>query len=328
MNATSLLVPLYRRGYQVSADLVMTAGLVVVTWLTVFLPIVRDTPLRVPFGVLLVLVLPGYAVLSALFPGVDRSATAPRTSNRGQLDGADRVLLAVALSLALTVVVGLSLSVTPWGFTVVPTTLALGVVTLACCLVGAARRARLFPQDRAPSLLSGVFDHISVAFSAVPRRTRLLNVLIVCGVVVAAGSIAYAAAVPNPTAPFSEFYVLSDSGAADPTTQGYDLTPGEDTTLRVGIVNNERTTVDYTVVVVAQQVAVEDGTERVVAQTELDRFSYRIVPGKTREFDHTVAAETEIGASQRVAYLLYKRTPPAFPAADTAYRHLFVTVGS
>ncbi len=332
MNATRPFAPLRRREGDIPVDLAVVVSLVVVAWGTVFLPVVEGTPLRFVFGPLLVLFLPGYALVAALFPGADETPSTSLASARfrsaTRLDGTDRVLLAVALSIALTVLVGLLLSLTQWGFTVVPTTLTLGVVTLVCCLVGAVRRARLSTDERFAPSLSAVHDLTDEAFSAAPRRTRLLNVLIVCGVVVAAGSIVYAAAAPNPTAPFSEFYVLSDSGTADPTTQGYDLTPGEDTTLRVGIVNNERTTVDYTVVIVAQQVTVEDGTERVVAQTELDRFSYRSVPGETREFDHTVAAETDIGVSQRVAYLLYKRTPPAFPTAETAYRHLFVTVGS
>lgn len=328
MNAMSILAPLHRRGYVVPVDLAATAGLVVLAWSTAFLPVVRETPLRIPFGAFLVLFLPGYALLAALFPRVKSPLATSETPKPDRLDGGDRVLLAIALSIALTALTGLFLSATQWGFTVVPTALTLGGLTLACCLVGGVRRARLPPADRFSLSLSVVSDATEAAFVNAPRRTRLLNVLLVCGVVVAAGSIAYAAAVPNPTEPFSEFYLLSETGGTEPTTQGYALVPGTSATFRVGVVNHEGTPVDYTVVAVAQQVTVDEGVERVVAQTELERLSLRVAPGETREVSHTIAAETDLSPNQRVAYLLYKRVPPAFPTADTAYRHLFVTVDS
>jgi uncharacterized membrane protein len=332
MNTPSLFAPLRRRGYDLPIDLTVVVSLTVVAWGAVFLPLVRDTPLRLGLGVLLVLFLPGYALLAALYPGaggtIPASLTGAHSHSNARLDGLDRLLLAVALSLALTVVVAMLLSVSRWGFTVVPTTLALGVVTLACCIVAAVRRARLPPEDRftlRPSAVSALTD---AAFVDAPRRTRLLNVLVVCGVVVAGASIAYAAVAPSPTAPFSEFYLLSVGSAAEPTTQGYDIIPGSDITFRVGVVNHERAIVDYTVVVLAQQLAVEGETERVVAQTELDRIRLRVAPGETREVDHTIPAEADLSGSQRVAYLLHRSSPPAFPTADSAYRSLYVTVDS
>jgi uncharacterized membrane protein len=325
MNATSLLEPLSRRGAVVPPDLAATVVLVVLAWSAVLLPVVSETPLRLVFAPLLVLFLPGYALLAALFPGVDGPLSTNTASATNRLDGLDRLLLAVATSIALTVLVGMVLSVTAWGFTTVATTLALGLLAVVCSLVAAVRRGRLSSTGRFSADGSAVVATARAALVTAPLRTRLLNVLIVCGVVLAAGSIGYAAANPHPTEPFSEFYLLSEAPGG-PTTQGYDLVPGTNETFRVGVVNHEGRTVDYTVVVVAQQVAVEGGAERVVAQTELDRVAFPVAADGTREFEHTISAETDLDESQRVAYLLYTRPPPAFPGVDTAYRHLFVTV--
>lgn len=61
-----LLVPRPLR--RLPADLVAVVFLIVVTNITVFAPILEETPLRVVFGLVFVLFLPGYAFIAALFP--------------------------------------------------------------------------------------------------------------------------------------------------------------------------------------------------------------------------------------------------------------------
>lgn len=50
------------------ADLAVTVGLTCLTVIVVLAPIIRETPLRVVFGLPFVLFLPGYAFIAALFP--------------------------------------------------------------------------------------------------------------------------------------------------------------------------------------------------------------------------------------------------------------------
>ncbi|MFD1570491.1 DUF1616 domain-containing protein [Halorubrum laminariae] len=64
------------------ADLAAVVGLTLLTLLTVFLPVINETPLRVVFGIAFVLFLPGYAFVAALFPeaGPPPQATEPASS--------------------------------------------------------------------------------------------------------------------------------------------------------------------------------------------------------------------------------------------------------
>jgi len=58
-------------------------GLVALTNLAVFLPVVRETPLRIVLGLPLVLFLPGYALIAALFPEAGESPMDPDVTDDG-----------------------------------------------------------------------------------------------------------------------------------------------------------------------------------------------------------------------------------------------------
>jgi uncharacterized membrane protein len=85
--------------------------------------------IRLLFGLPLALVLPGYALTAALFPG---PAPGP----------AERIALILGISLASLAVVGLALNVTAPGLTATTWTAALATLTLAAVLLAVRRRKR------------------------------------------------------------------------------------------------------------------------------------------------------------------------------------------
>jgi uncharacterized membrane protein len=88
-----------------------------------------DGALRIFFALPLVLVLPGYALTAALFPG--RS-----------LGLAERALFSLGLSLAVAILGGLALHWAPVGLRASSWAVLLGNVTLLGCLVALVRRVR------------------------------------------------------------------------------------------------------------------------------------------------------------------------------------------
>ncbi|HEY0601273.1 MAG TPA: DUF1616 domain-containing protein [Herpetosiphonaceae bacterium] len=83
--------------------------------------------LRLVLGLLLVLVLPGYALTAALFP----DPTLPRT---------DRLLYTVGLSLVVTILGGFVLNWTPWGLRAQSWAVLLSYITLGGCVAAVMRR--------------------------------------------------------------------------------------------------------------------------------------------------------------------------------------------
>lgn len=84
--------------------------------------------LRYAFGFVLAVLLPGYCLTETLFPG------------KNSMDEIERFTLSVGLSFAVTALVGLFLSFTPFGLTLTTALLTLGTIVLVLALVALNRK--------------------------------------------------------------------------------------------------------------------------------------------------------------------------------------------
>jgi uncharacterized membrane protein len=87
--------------------------------------------LRWVFGGLLLVFVPGFAFIRALFP-FER-----------YIDQWERIALSCGLSIALAVLVAFGLNFTPWGITLIPTAAVLAVLTVVSICIATLRRARV-----------------------------------------------------------------------------------------------------------------------------------------------------------------------------------------
>ena len=344
------------------ADLTAVLALVALTNLTVFLPVVSDSPVRVVVGLVFVLLVPGYAFIAALFPEAGEPPTSDDGNestgnglrNRG-IDGIERMALSFGLSIAIVPLIGLVLNFTPFGIRLVPILVSISGFTVVTTAVAVFRRRQLPTEERfrvpyrewLASGKAGLFAPDSTADVA-------LNVMLVAAIVLATTSVVYAVAVPQQGEQFSEFYVLTEDNDGELVAANYpeELVAGQPEPIHVGVGNNEYDEIEYTVVVQLQAVELEerqvrltDRTEageqanrtvtRVVVtnRTELQRYSTTVahnesdIQNRTLAVDDGTAAAFE-GQDRRVRFLLYRGEPPAQPTADNAYRdlHLWVEV--
>ncbi|MFP3909626.1 MAG: DUF1616 domain-containing protein [Archaeoglobaceae archaeon] len=117
-------------------DLLVVILFVIISALFVTIPPLNETPVRAVLGLPLVLFVPGYALISALFPRND------------DLDGIERVALSIGLSICVVVFVGLALNFTPWGIRLGPILLSLSGFTLLMVAATSLRRVKVPVQDR------------------------------------------------------------------------------------------------------------------------------------------------------------------------------------
>jgi len=82
----------------------------------------------------LVLFLPGYSLIAALFPRKD------------DLDGIERIALSFGLSIAITPLLGLALDYTPFGIRLFPVLIVLSVFTVSLALGAYVRRSKI-PEE-------------------------------------------------------------------------------------------------------------------------------------------------------------------------------------
>lgn len=323
------------------ADLAATSILTLLAGAAALLPLVRETPLRVVLGLPLVLFLPGYALVAALFPeegsgpgttDTDESDTdaASQEQDRDGIDGIERVALSFGLSIAVTPLIGLVLNFTPWGIRLVPILVGVGGFTLVATAVAAHRRRQLPSDDRFTvpyrEWLAGARAEL---FEPDSRTDAALNVLLALSIILAVASVGYAVAVPKEGEAFTELYLLTEQEDGDLVAANYptNFTQGESRSLIVGIGNHEHEAVTYTTVIELQRVQVANNSTTVLEQRELQRFTTRVGANQTLHRPTTITP-TLTGERLRLAFLLYKGDPPANPTVDNAYRevHLWVTV--
>jgi len=317
------------------ADLAAVVVAVAVTVVSVFTPVVNETPLRVVFGLAFVLFVPGYALIAALFPEASTSPVADGDSDTDDedssgIDGIERVALSFGTSIAVVPLVGLVLNFTPFGIRLVPIVVSVSGLTLALTAV-AARRRHALPADerlRVP-YRRWLADARTELFEPETRTDAALNVLLAVSVVLAVSSVGYAVAVPKQGESFTEFYILTENDDGDLVADDYptEFTRGESRSLVVGVTNQEHRPTNYTVLVQLQRVRVANNSTTVLEESRLKQWDVELTHNETWHLNHTVTPRMT-GDRLRLAYLLYAGEPPAEPTVDNAYRelHLWVNV--
>jgi uncharacterized membrane protein len=201
---------------------------------------VDRTAIRLAAGLPLVLFLPGYALVSALYPEAREDCDPPFTRETGEgidktmrtrvrgLTGVDRIAVAVGLSAAITPGVTVFHYAASGSFDAQGIAASLGVLTWAVVCIGLARRLRLPASHRFTVTVdwpAALFQRYFAAsdrhmrpsspFEASNGREVALNVLLVGALLVALSTATYAFTQPPPSEGFDELAVVTE------TDEGY-----------------------------------------------------------------------------------------------------------
>src|SRR2546428_2524542 len=149
-------------------------------------------------AILLILFVPGYVLVAALFP-----------SNK-ELDWIERIALSFGLSIAVVPLLGLLLNFTPWGIRFAPIVATIAAFTILVGLAAWWRRMRLPESDRLAATLV-----LSLAgWKDYSLLDKALSIALALSVAIAAGTLAYVFLAPRPGETFTEFYILGPGGNA------------------------------------------------------------------------------------------------------------------
>ncbi|WP_132060442.1 DUF1616 domain-containing protein [Halorussus amylolyticus] len=316
----------------VAIDLLALVSYVAVAAVVLSQPGVYRTPVAVAMGLPLLFFAPGYALVSALFPGATPDdapddwtlADAPRHG----LGMVERAALGFGVSVALLPVLGIALAASPWPIAPATVLFSVAALVVACAVVAAVRRARR-PADRRFSL--PVRAWVADARRGVRGGSlgeSALNVGLALAVVVALATVGFAVAVPGPDQSYTDAYLLSQNETGELVAEDYpqNFTTSESRPIVVGLDNHEGETVEYTVVAQLQRVRqADDGSARVVQDRDLARFTPTVGPNESWQTRHDVTP-TMTGEELRLAYLVYDGDPPDDPSTENADEHVHVWV--
>ena len=269
------------------ADLVAALVWTALALISVYLPVVNQSPIRIIFGLPLVLFVPGYVLIAALFPRSD------------DLDWIERIALSFGLSIAVVPLIGLALNYTPWGIRLDPILISLSLFTVAMAVAATMRRLSLPAAEQLTVPVAEVVASIRTELfeAGQTRLDRILSIILVISVVAAIGTTAYVIAVPKEGEHFSEFYILGAEGKSADYPTSFALNTPQWVTVGVG--NHEYRNVTYTVEThaVNQSLDPATNTSTIDRMRLLDRYQVTLAHNTTDEHRVTFTV-TEPGYNQ------------------------------
>lgn len=340
----------------------LPADLTAIIMLTVFIlgaasvPRVNDTLFQILLGLPLVLFIPGYTLVAALFPaggelpnnGNEQRAesndgmnTPDETIFSGERDytisGIERVALSFALNIAIVSLFWLGLKFIPLETQLISVIIVVAAFTLLSAAIATQRRLSL-PDDEQFSVAYSKWINIGRKRLLHPdnHTDQALNILLIISVLLIIGSVGYAVAVP-PQDGFSEFYLLTENEDGTLVAEEYpsEFIGGESKSVILGISNNEHKSTEYTVIAEIQRVETVGSRAQATASPSTDdSIETEIIDRErlgqlTTTLDHkeTVHQSHELnprmtGEDLRIQYLLFKDELPANPTRENAYRSL------
>jgi uncharacterized membrane protein len=197
-------------------------------------------------------------------------------------------------------------------------------------VIAIARRRQLPPTQRV-QILTGWTQRIRDKLFEPDNRTDLaLNVALIVSVLLATSSVGYAITAPSQGESFTEFSLLTENENGELVADDYptNFTVGESQSLVVSATNQEGHSMNYTVVVELQQVAVSGGTIQVQDTAQLHRFTPQIQDGENWRHEHLITPGMT-GERLRLQYRLYRGSSSVDIGAES-YRslHLWISVAN
>ena len=287
---------------------------------------------RALVGIVFVLILPGYALVAALFPGRPSGSISRSTPATAYSPGTtERLGLSFAFSLALLPIIAVAhgLFGIPFETTTVVTSVSALVVALS--VVGILRRFALSPTERySPPSLLGYGARARNWLGAGTAVDTVLSLVLVAAVVLAVGSLAFGLTGPTQGESFTSVSLVTQTESGDYVASNYptNFSAGETANLTLKVENHHETAGDYTAVVELQRVRGNDSDSMEITERKRIKTLEAEVPANgTWTATHQVQPNMT-GSNLRLTYYVYRGDVPETPTTESAdgQVHLWVTV--
>lgn len=316
------------------ADAAFVFGYVTLAWLVFGNQSLQGTALQPIIGLPLLLFLPGYVLMSVLFPGQVESGKEEHSVGDGaklwprQVDLTERAALSFGMSVAIVPPFGLALSMTSGRFSLSSILGGLSLLIVVGMIIGVLQRLRLPAQNRYYiPVRRWVARGRSAVFDAPGFADAMVNLMLFLAVILAFSTITYALVVPNHQESYTSFYLVTEDESGELVASDYPTTfsSGQPQELIIGVENHEREETSYTIVIELQRVEQSNGEVTILEEEELDRLHLRLAANETRIQRQSITPGMT-GENLRLKFFLYRGEAPANPDSETAYRHLHIWI--
>lgn len=201
----------------------------------IYVPMLDQTIIRSALCLVMIIFIPGYVLVAALYPRND------------DLEWIERIALSFGLSISIVPLILLVLNYTPWGIHLDPIIASLTIFTMVCIIEANVRRHG-WPKEARFSLdLKKVYSEARAELLGDGSRIeKTVTVILVITLLVSIAMVAYVIVMPKQAETYTEFYILgANRSNVYPTT----IQAGEDEPFLVGVINHEGRNVTYDLVI-------------------------------------------------------------------------------
>jgi uncharacterized membrane protein len=301
------------------ADLIVALVWLAASILAIYLQVLNQTPVLIVVVLPVVLFIPGYCLIAALFP------------KNNDIGLSERIALSIGISIAVVLLIGLLLNFTPRGIRLDSVVIAITGLACTFVLVAHYRRAVLPSKSRfsmpfseiASTIREGLFPPES------DRVDRLLSGILALVLLIAIATTIYVIASPKESEHFSEFFILGEKGMA--TDYPGLIIVGQNYPMFIGVGNHEYGNMSYTIETWASLTEFDNVTNSttILVMDLLDHQSLVLFHNETREIPYNLSLNKT--SYNRVVFLLFNDTVPGPEVTgsdriNASYRDLYLRV--
>ena len=308
--------PFYQNGqFEFPWDLKIVLLWTALCIVSIYTPVINQSFLRIILTLPLILFIPGYVLIAALF------------TDSADIDTVERIVLSIGTSIVITPLIGLCLNFTSWGIRLNPLIISLTAVIVVLVIIAGIRRTRTSPDARytlpVPEIRQTVQNEWT--FRNGSKKDRILFFVSIFAIVMVVLSTALVITLPKPGEKFSEFFILGENRTADSYPRI--IIPDISYPMYVGINNHEFRTVNYSVEI---YLVPKPANETTVAPLQpalllVKMYSVTLSHNETSVIPFDLIVPD--ASYNRVDLLLFDETPPGFDITglnrvNTSYRNL------
>ena len=215
-----------------SSDLLAILSWTIVSFLFIIIPALKDTAIRSILGIPMILFIPGYVLIAALFP------------KKEDLEVTERIAYSFGVSIVMVPLIGLLLNFT-FGMGLYPIFFSLSIYIIVLSCITIYRRRNLFEAERFDVSVKRIYKNLVIENIPKNRMDYILTGIFLFMTIIGAGTLIYVIITPITIEKYTEFYILNNTGKAE--NYPINLYENNSTNLLVGVSNHEYSFVNYTI---------------------------------------------------------------------------------
>jgi uncharacterized membrane protein len=222
---------------EIPLDLLVILAWIIMTFIFVVTPILDNSFIRTILGIPMVIFVPGYLLIAALFP------------NKVDIDTVERIALSFVFSIVVVSLLGLLLDIT-FGIRLIPILVALCIYSIVFMVITIYTRRNSSEDKRLSIGFNKIYEIINSELKPTAKIDFILAAIFIFSVILAIVMVYHIATIPKVGERFTEFYIVNGTSK---TAYNYNIKSSSYANITVGVINREYDRVNYTVQIISDK---------------------------------------------------------------------------